>query len=85
MTGDERAIRELGRYLARRQQGGRPCNGASLMTDDVIFMVPGKKPFGKEAFAAASEGMKNLRVEGSSDIQEIEVLGDWPIFAITSR
>ena len=47
------------------------------MTDDVIFMVPGRKPFGKEAFAAASEGMKNLRIEGTSDIQEIQVLGDW--------
>ena len=23
----------------------------SLMTDDVIFMVPGREPFGKEAFA----------------------------------
>jgi uncharacterized protein (TIGR02246 family) len=40
-------------------------------------MVPGREPFGKEAFAAASEGMKNLRIEGSSDIQEIQVLGDW--------
>lgn len=27
----------------------------SLMTDDVIFMVPGQEPFGKEAFSAASE------------------------------
>jgi uncharacterized protein (TIGR02246 family) len=49
----------------------------SLMTDDVIFMVPGRKPFGKEAFAAASEGMKNLRIEGTSAIEEIQVLGDW--------
>ncbi len=24
----------------------------SLMADDVIFMVPGREPFGKEAFAA---------------------------------
>jgi len=40
-------------------------------------MVPGRKPFGKEAFAAASEGMKNVRIEGSSDIQEIQVFGDW--------
>lgn len=47
------------------------------MTDDVIFMVPGQKPFGKEAFAAASQGMKDVRIEGTSDIQEIQVLGDW--------
>lgn len=24
----------------------------SLMTEDVIFMVPGQEPFGKKAFAA---------------------------------
>ncbi len=26
----------------------------SLMTDDVVFMVPGREPFGKEAFEATS-------------------------------
>jgi len=49
----------------------------SLMADDVIFMVPGKAAFGKEAFAASSKELKNTRIEGTSDIQEIKVLGDW--------
>jgi uncharacterized protein (TIGR02246 family) len=49
----------------------------SLMADDVIFMVPGREPFGKDAFRAASEQMKNMRMSGSSDIREIEILGDW--------
>jgi len=30
----------------------------SLMADDVIFMVPGREPFGKDAFRTASEVMK---------------------------
>jgi ketosteroid isomerase-like protein len=47
------------------------------MTDDVIFMVPGREPFGKDAFRAASEGMKNVSLMGSSDVREINVLGDW--------
>ena len=47
------------------------------MADDVLFMVPGQEPFGKEAFASASKGMENVRVEGTSDIQEIMVLGEW--------
>ena len=47
------------------------------MTEDVTFMVPGQAPFGKQAFAAASEGMKDVRIEGTSDIQEIRVMGDW--------
>jgi uncharacterized protein (TIGR02246 family) len=47
------------------------------MTDDVVFMVPGREPFGKEVFAAASDAMKNMRMEGKSDIEELRVLGDW--------
>jgi uncharacterized protein (TIGR02246 family) len=49
----------------------------SLMTDDVVFTVAGRDPFGKEAFAAASRGMEGVRMQGSCDIREIAVLGDW--------
>jgi uncharacterized protein (TIGR02246 family) len=77
MTDDERAIRNLvDTWLAASKAGDLP-RVLSLMTDDVIFMVPGREPFGKEAFAAASEGMRDLRIEGRSDIQEIQVFGDW--------
>jgi uncharacterized protein (TIGR02246 family) len=48
-----------------------------LMTDDVIFMVPGREPFGQEVFAAGAQGMKDVRMEGTSDIRELEVRGDW--------
>jgi uncharacterized protein (TIGR02246 family) len=48
-----------------------------LMADDVVFMVPGREPFGKEAFAAASQAMKNVRFAGTYDIREIKILGDW--------
>jgi uncharacterized protein (TIGR02246 family) len=47
------------------------------MTDDVVFMVPGREPFGKEAFAAASKGTQGMRIEGTSDIVELRVLGNW--------
>jgi uncharacterized protein (TIGR02246 family) len=47
------------------------------MADDVIFMVPGQEPFGKEAFVARNNEMKNVLIDGKSDIQEIKVLGDW--------
>src|SRR6266849_8605017 len=77
MTEDERAIRELVDTWLAASKAGDLATVLSLMTDDVIFMVPGRKPFGKEAFAAASEGMKSVRIEGSSDIQEIQVIGDW--------
>lgn len=77
MTDDERAIREVVDVWLAASKGGDLATVLSLMTDDVIFMVPGQKPFGKEAFAAASQGMKDVRIEGTSDIQEIQVLGDW--------
>jgi len=32
---------------------------------------------GDEAFAAASQSIKNVRFEGSYDIRELKVLGDW--------
>jgi uncharacterized protein (TIGR02246 family) len=48
-----------------------------LMTDDVVFSVPGRAPFGKEEFRAASEAMRGVRMDGRSDIQEIRVLGSW--------
>jgi uncharacterized protein (TIGR02246 family) len=47
------------------------------MTDDVVFMVPGQEPFGKEKFAANSRQMGDTRVDGKSNILELEVLGDW--------
>lgn len=45
------------------------------MTDDVVFLVPGKEPFGKVEFAAASAGMKDVEISAVSDIQEIEIVG----------
>ena len=47
-------------------------------------MVPGKEPFGKEAFAAAAEGMSDVQIEGTSDVVELQLLGDWASFAIAS-
>ena len=35
-----------------------------LLADDVIFMVVGKEPFGKEAFAEMNKGMKDVQIEG---------------------
>jgi uncharacterized protein (TIGR02246 family) len=77
MNDDERAIRELIATWMKVSQAGDIETVLSLMTDDVVFMVPGREPFGKEAFAAAAQGMKGARMEGSSDIRELNVLGDW--------
>jgi uncharacterized protein (TIGR02246 family) len=77
MNEDERSIRTLVATWMTATQRGDLQTVLDLMADDVIFMVPGQQPFGKEAFAAASPSMKNVRFEGRNDIEELNVLGNW--------
>jgi len=77
MTDDERAVRNLVATWMKASETGDVDSVLSLMADDVIFMVPGREPFGKEAFRAASDTMKGVRLAGTSDIRELKVLGDW--------
>jgi len=77
MSPDELAIRDLVDTWMKAGRAGDTATVLGLMSDDVIFMVPGREPFGKEAFAATSQSMKGFRIEGSADIRELRVLGDW--------
>jgi uncharacterized protein (TIGR02246 family) len=77
MSEDERAIRNLIATWMTSSQAGDHDKVLSLMADDVIFMVPGRPPFGKEAFAAAAHGMKDVRMEGKSEVEEVVVAGEW--------
>jgi len=76
-VNDEQAIRSLvDRWMAATRAADLEAV-LGLMTDDVVFSVPGQEPFGKEAFAAASRGMAGMTIEGTSEIVELQVLGDW--------
>lgn len=77
MSDDERAIRDLVQTWFAATKAGDSATVLSLMADDMVFMVPGQKPFGKEAFAAASKSMEGVAFEGASDVLEVKVLGDW--------
>jgi uncharacterized protein (TIGR02246 family) len=77
MSDDERAIRTLVETWMAASRKGDTATVLGLMTDDAVFMAPGQEPFGKAAFAAAAQGQKDLKFEGTSDIREIKVLGDW--------
>jgi uncharacterized protein (TIGR02246 family) len=77
MHEDERAIRELVATWMTASKAGDVAAVLGLMSDDILFIVPGNEPFGKEAFAAASQSMKGVQFEGSYDIREIKLLGDW--------
>jgi uncharacterized protein (TIGR02246 family) len=77
MTDDEGAIRELINTWMAASRAGDTETVLGLMTDDVLFLVPGREPFGKDAFRATSEAMRDVRLEGRAEIREVEVLGDW--------
>src|SRR6478735_7378008 len=77
MNDDERAIRQVVDTWMNATRTGDLQTVLSLMTDDVIFMVPGREPFGKKEFAAGADSLEDTRVDGVSDIVEIQVLGDW--------
>ena len=77
MTDDERAIRDLVKNWMSATKVGDLSAVLNTMADDVISMVPGQEPFGKEAFAANSERLKNVRIDGSADILELRILGQW--------
>lgn len=77
VKNDEQAIRELVDTWLAASQTGEIDIVLGLMSEDVVFMVPGKEPFGKEEFAVGARAMKNIQMEATSEIQEIKVLGDW--------
>lgn len=77
MTEDEKAIRQLIEMWMTASKRGDLATVLDLMSDDVVFMVPGKEPFGKEEFAANSKAMAGVAVEGTAEIVELRVLGEW--------
>lgn len=75
MSEDERAIRQVVETWMAASRVGDTATVLSLMADDVVFMVPGREPFGREAFEpGASNGPK---IDGTNEIIELQVLGDW--------
>jgi uncharacterized protein (TIGR02246 family) len=77
---DEEEIRELVSTWIRATKSGDIDTVLSLMSDDIVFLMPGQPVMRKAGFAAAARaqgGNKAATFDGTSDIQEIRVLGDW--------
>src|SRR2546423_12448999 len=77
MSDDERAIRNAIQQWMAASKAGDTATVLALLADDVIFMVPGREPFGQEGFATASQGMKDLLMDGMADIREGTAPGAW--------
>jgi uncharacterized protein (TIGR02246 family) len=72
---DERQIRKLiDAWIAASKAHDLPAL-MDMMTDDVVFMTPGRAPFGKAEFAADSERMKGVAIDARAEVQEVEVFG----------
>jgi uncharacterized protein (TIGR02246 family) len=81
MTHDEQEIRQLVATWIDATKSGDTDTVLSLMADDVVFLVTGQPPMiGKAAFAeamGAQSGQGRSQFEGKSEIQEVQILGDW--------
>ena len=77
MSEDECTVREVIATWMRASAAGDIDTVLGLMTDDVVFLVPGQEPFGKAEFAAASRGMQGMQFDAKSDVREIKINGDW--------
>jgi uncharacterized protein (TIGR02246 family) len=72
---EERQIRRLiDSWIAASNARDVPAL-MDMLTDDVIFMTPGRAPFGKAEFAADVERMKGVAIDARTEVQEIEVFG----------
>jgi uncharacterized protein (TIGR02246 family) len=78
MGKDEQEIRNLIETWLRATRAGDVDTVLSLMTPDVVFLVPGQQPMeGREAFGAALRAVLGKQsIETTSQIDEIVVSGD---------
>jgi len=76
MSPDERAIRDLIATWLSASAAGDNEMVLSLMSDDVLFLVAGRPPFGKKEFAASQSVLSTHRIEARSEVCEVVVSGD---------
>jgi uncharacterized protein (TIGR02246 family) len=77
---DEEEIRDLVSTWITATKTGDIDRLFSLISDDVVFLMPGRPVMRKAEFAAAARAQAatgSPQFDGASEIQEITVLGDW--------
>ena len=80
MQSDEQEIRQLVSTWMAASKAGDVDTVLSLMADDVVFLMPGQPVMQKGDFAVAARarlGQEAPQFNGTSEIQEIRILGDW--------
>lgn len=80
MQSDEQQIRQLVSTWMSASKAGDVETVLSLMSNDAVFLVAGRPVMHKADFEAASKAQaagNAPQFDGTSEIQEIKVLGDW--------
>jgi uncharacterized protein (TIGR02246 family) len=89
MDSDEKQVRlVIERWLAATSEADLEAL-LDLMAEDVVFLTPGRPPFGRDGFVEGFESWsKTQRIEAKSDVREIEVCGAlatcWAHLSITA-
>jgi uncharacterized protein (TIGR02246 family) len=77
MPDDELAIRNLIEAWCRATEAGDVNAIEPLMADDMVFLTPGREPFGKREFMEGSRASAGkMKVSVQADVQEVRVAGD---------
>jgi uncharacterized protein (TIGR02246 family) len=81
MQSDEDEIHQLVETWMTATKAGDIDTVLTLMAEDVVFLLPGRSPMiGKSAFVAAmaaQSGQGRPQFDGTNEIQEIKVIGEW--------
>lgn len=78
MNNDEQAIRTVIDQWLRASASGDVSIMLTLLADDMVFIVPGQPPFGKQEFKAAWDGpMKGAKIAADAEVEELLISGDF--------
>ena len=77
MDTDEQAIRATQAAWLDATAKGDLSRLLPLMAEDVVFLQPGRQPFGRDEFAALfSAGLQQVRISCAGELEEVVVVGD---------
>lgn len=72
MGSDERAVREVHTAWIDAVNAADLARLLSLMTDDAVFLNPGRAPPGRDGFPAGfSAAHQHFRIRCSSELEEV--------------
>jgi uncharacterized protein (TIGR02246 family) len=75
MGPDERTVREVHSTWIEAVNAGNLARLLTLMADDVVFLNPGREPFGRDGFSVAFPAAhKQFRIRCISELEEVVVV-----------